>query len=284
MPPGREADHLRPRWRFWRVLARTIFFLVFRGRLLGVKNVPRKGPVLLVSTHQSVMDPVLASLAFDRECNFMARETLFANKFFARLITGLNAFPVRRNSADMRAIKETLRRLKKGLMVLVFPEGTRTTDGTIGALQPGVAAIAKQSKATVVPTLIEGAYDAWPRDARLPRPSRVVVRYGPPITPARAATMTKQELIEEIDRSLRQMQAEVRRTYGFAPLPGTREYEAQRKKGLSVDFGRGWHFRFIADRIFLETSRSRDRRNARDASARCPLPLTGTRNQKMNQG
>lgn len=251
IPELTPSDAMRPRWRFWRVVARTLFFGFFRGRVLGVRNVPRSGPVLLVSTHQSVMDPVLASLAFDRECNFMARESLFEHKFFARLIGGLNAFPVRRNTADMRAIKETLRRLKSGRMILIFPEGTRTIDGRIGELQPGVAAIAKQARATVVPTLIEGAFDAWPRDAKLPRSSKIVVRYDRPITPEQAAEMSKSELLELIDRRLREMQAEVRPIYGFPPLPGTDAHSARTRRGVAPDFGRGWHFRFVADRMMM---------------------------------
>jgi 1-acyl-sn-glycerol-3-phosphate acyltransferase len=219
MPVARPDDSMRLWWSFWRIIARSILVLAFRGRVLGVKNVPRTGSVLLVSNHQSVMDPPLASLAFDRECQFMARETLFANRFFARLISSLNAFPVRRNTADMRAIKETLRRLKRGQMVLVFPEGTRTTDGRIGRLQPGVASIAKQARATVVPTLIEGAYTVWPRYAVLPRFARVIIKYGPPICPEETAALSKEAIMERIDCTLRQMQADVRTIYRFPPLP-----------------------------------------------------------------
>lgn len=215
----RRNDPMRLWWRFWRITARGIYTAAFQGRVLGAANVPRKGGALLVSSHQSFFDPVLASLAFDRECNFMARENLFHNRWFARFIGSLNAFPVRRNTADMRAVKETLRRLKKGRMVLVFPEGTRTYDGRIGTLQPGAAAIAKQAKVTVVPTLIEGAYNVWPRHARFPCPARIIVKYAPPITPDVVAAMSKNALIERIDRTLREMQEEVRRIYPLPPLP-----------------------------------------------------------------
>ncbi len=253
VPALTPDDRMRWWWWCWRVLARTVFVQAFRGRALGVQNVPREGPVLLVSNHQSVMDPPLASLAFDRECHFMARESLFHHEGFARLIGSLNAFPVRRNSADMRAIKETLRRLKRGRMVLVFPEGTRTLDGRIGELQPGVAAIAKQAKVTVVPTLIEGAQVAWPREAKLPRLARIVIRYAPPISPAEVAALDKTALMERIDSTLRRMQAEVRAVYGFPPLPGSEEDRRRTARGVAPDFGRGWHFRFVADRLLLKT-------------------------------
>jgi 1-acyl-sn-glycerol-3-phosphate acyltransferase len=251
MPQQRPDNHMRLYWHFWRITARWIYVTAFRGRVLGAKNVPREGGVLLVSTHQSYIDPVLASLAFDRETDFMARESLFYYPRFAKLISSLNAFPVRRNTADLRAIKETLRRLKSGKMVLVFPEGTRSPDGRIGELQPGVAAIAKQAEVTVVPTLIEGAYNVWPKQSRWPRPARIIVRYAPAIPPEQVAAMGKHELIARIDRTLREMQAEVRRIYGFPPLPGNKEYEARAKRPPAPDFGRGWHFGFVASRLML---------------------------------
>jgi 1-acyl-sn-glycerol-3-phosphate acyltransferase len=225
MPPARASDRMRPWWHFWRIFARCLYTVAFHGRVLGRENIPRQGGVLLVSNHQSFFDPFLASLAFDRECNFMARDSLFVIPGLKQLILSLNAFPVRRNTADLRAIKETLRRLKMGQMVLVFPEGTRTSDGRIGKLQPGVAAVAKQAKVAVVPMLIEGAFDVWSRHALLPRPAKVVVRYAPPITPEEVAAMTKEALLERIDRTLRRMQAEVRRIYHW---PAIRERQGDR--------------------------------------------------------
>jgi len=219
MPPARRSDRMRLYWWCWRCFTRGLFTVAFQGRVLGARNVPREGGVLLVSNHQSFFAPFLASLAFDRECNYMARETLFLVPLLTPLIRSLNAFPVRRNTADLRAIKETLRRLKMGQMVLVFPEGTRSPDGRIGPMQPGVAAVAKQAKVSVVPMLIEGAYDVWPRHAVMPRPAKVVIKYAPAITPEEVQAASKEALLERIDRTIRRMQVEVRRVYGWHPLP-----------------------------------------------------------------
>jgi 1-acyl-sn-glycerol-3-phosphate acyltransferase len=180
---GPYADQTPPeRWGYWisRRIAQAMFALFFRGRVRGVQRVPRRGGVLLVSNHQSFLDPILATLALPRECSYMARDTLFENSRFRRLIEYYNAFPVKRGTADMRAIKETIRRLKGGFPVVTFPEATRTADGSIAEMRGGVVLLARKTGVPIVPTLIDGAFEAWPRGAKLPRPAPIVVAYDEP--------------------------------------------------------------------------------------------------------
>jgi len=180
--PG-PLTRMRPGYRFLRYLSQMFFVFFCRGRVFGVRNVPRRGGVLLVSNHQSYLDPVLATLALPREGNYMARDTLFRQRHFRRLIEYLNAFPVKRGAADVGAVKEMLRRLKGGQVVLAFPEATRTADGSIGPMRAGVILVARKARVPVVPTLILGAFEAWPRTAVLPRPHPVLVAYGEPLYP-----------------------------------------------------------------------------------------------------
>jgi len=187
---------MRLYYRFGRYCCRWFCVLFFRVRVHGQHNVPREGGVLLVCNHQSFFDPVLVTMALGREGNYMARDTLFANPLFGRLIVSLNAFPIRRSSADIQAVKETLRRLKQGKVVVTFPEGTRTQDGSVGKFLPGAAAVALKAGATIVPALIEGAYRSWPRQRKLPAPTPVSVRYGRPLTPKELQDYTPSELAE----------------------------------------------------------------------------------------
>ena len=129
---------MRRGYAICRLLAQVLFIGLFRGRVFGTQRVPRAGGVLLVSNHQSFLDPVLATLALPRECNYMARHTLFNIAWLRPIMEYLNAFPVKRGTADMGAIKETLRRLKAGKVVLTFPEATRTVDGSVGPMRAGV--------------------------------------------------------------------------------------------------------------------------------------------------
>ncbi len=210
---------MRLYYRICRFFCQWFYVLFLRGRVFGTARVPTTGPVILACNHQSFLDPVLATLALPRECDYMARDTLFEHPLFRRLILSLNAFPIKRGGADSGAIKETLRRLREGRLITIFPEGTRTRDGRIGRLQPGLGAIAKKAGATIVPVLIEGAFEAWPRDRKFLRRSSVAVWYGEPIPPERHSKMEAGELMEEIERTLRALQARERSRRGLPPHP-----------------------------------------------------------------
>jgi 1-acyl-sn-glycerol-3-phosphate acyltransferase len=198
---------MRLSYWFCRLMCQWTCVLLVKARVFGRHNFPASGGVLLVSNHQSFMDPVLVTMALDREGNYMARDTLFKNKWFGRLITFVNAYPIRRGTADMVAIKETMRRLKDGRVVAAFPEGTRSPDGRVGPMLAGLATVAKKCKAPIVPTLIDGMDRAWPRHRMLPGTGDVVIEYGKPITADEYASMTPDELTEEIRRRIIQMQA-----------------------------------------------------------------------------
>lgn len=173
-----------------RFVCQVVFLAAFRLRTYGRENVPARGGVLLVCNHQSFLDPMLVTLALKREGNYMARDTLFANPLFRKLITTLNAFPVKRGTADVGAIKEIIRRLRDGKLVVVFPEATRTYDGSIAPFQEGALLVAKRAACAIVPTLIDGAFRCWPRRARFPRPGKIRVRYGQAI-PAEVIARTE---------------------------------------------------------------------------------------------
>jgi 1-acyl-sn-glycerol-3-phosphate acyltransferase len=161
---------------------------------------------------------MLMSFALRRPMNYMARESLFANPVFRYLIESLNAFPVRRGQADTAAIKESMRRLKAGGQVVVFAEGTRTHDGRIGRFLPGVALLCRRAADWTIPVLIDGAYEAWPRNRAFPSPGRVVVQYGQPIPRDAAQRCNGQELVDKIRRELIEIQHQVRIWAGREPF------------------------------------------------------------------
>jgi 1-acyl-sn-glycerol-3-phosphate acyltransferase len=222
--PLRPAGPRRLYYRFCQFWCRVVFLLFFRGRTIHLNRVPRTGGVLLASNHQSFLDPVLVTLAAPREFAFMGRDTLFNNPRFRRLIESLNCFPVRRGSADVRAIKESLRRLRAGYALVAFPEGTRTSDGTIGPMLPGMILIARRAGVPIVPTLIQGAYEAWPRTSKFPRPRPITVVYDEPLHLPPASEMSDEECVRVLRGRLLALQQK------YDPVNAARQAEADARR------------------------------------------------------
>src|SRR5262249_18348265 len=136
---------------FFRVVCRLLGVVVFQIRVFGREHVPSRGGVLVVSNHQSHLDPILVGLACDRRLNYVARDTLFGFSPFRWLINSFDAIPIDREGIGLGGLKESLKRLKDGEMLLIFPEGTRTRDGEVGRLKPGFLALARRAKAPLLP-------------------------------------------------------------------------------------------------------------------------------------
>lgn len=162
--------------------AALLMRLLFRLEAHGEEHVPATGPLLLASNHVSVLDPCLVGGTSPRVLHFMAKEELFEIPLFGRFITALNARPVKRDGSDSRALKTALRLLGEGKALLVFPEGTRGVEGRLGDAKPGAGMLAVMSGAVVVPVHISGSGTALPAGRMLPRPAKVRVRFGPPLS------------------------------------------------------------------------------------------------------
>lgn len=155
----------------------------YRYRSWGAGQLPAEGPLLLVCNHQSFLDPVIVGVSGHRRQFYaMARSTLFRNKFFSWIIRAYNAVPVERGTADMAAMRQCIDVLSKGHALLIYPEGTRTLDGTTKPFATGTMLLIKRARPKVVPVAIEGAFQAWPKGRSLPRlTGRIGIMFGEPI-------------------------------------------------------------------------------------------------------
>ncbi len=189
-------------YRAIRTVARLTAVALFRFRSFGVQNMPEDGPVLVCANHQSHLDPVLVGMVFERRLNFVARKSLFRFAPLRWLIQYLDAIPIDREGMGLEGIKESIRRLRRDEAVLIFPEGTRTRNGELAALKPGFCALARRTKAALLPVAVEGAYQAWPRNAKTIRFCRIQVRVGTPIRFDQYDSMDDQQLVAELHRRI----------------------------------------------------------------------------------
>jgi 1-acyl-sn-glycerol-3-phosphate acyltransferase len=200
---------------FCRNLCRIFCKICFRVRVYGKENIPKEGAVLLVSNHQSFVDPLFCGNPLKRQITFLARDTLFKNRFFGAILRSVNAIPVRRGEADVGAMKTIIARLKEGGVVCLFPEGTRTEDGRINELKAGFGLLARRGGAAIVPVLIDGAFECWPRDKKLFKlRSAVTVHYGSPFSFEQVKETDERQLAAELTATLRKMQHEHRKSAG----------------------------------------------------------------------
>jgi 1-acyl-sn-glycerol-3-phosphate acyltransferase len=118
-----DRNRRTPVWIFLQQICRFVATVFFDLKVYGAYHVPKTGGALVISNHQSYLDPVILALGLDRTLNYMAKSQLFKNPVFAWLIRSLNAFPVEQGAGDIGAVKESIARLQGGFLLNVFPEG-----------------------------------------------------------------------------------------------------------------------------------------------------------------
>ncbi|PSR27452.1 MAG: 1-acyl-sn-glycerol-3-phosphate acyltransferase [Sulfobacillus thermosulfidooxidans] len=141
---------------YWMV--RWAFSLYFRIEVKGVENVPRKGPLLILVNHITLLDPPMAAILMPRPVYFMAKVELFRYPIFGWLIQHLHAFPVRRGHPDRQAIRTSLRILEQEKALMIFPEGHRSETGALQEARAGAVYLAQKTGAPCIPIGISGQY------------------------------------------------------------------------------------------------------------------------------
>ena len=164
-------------WMCFRVMYATYF----RWRVYGAEHVPLQGGVILASNHSSFLDPPLVGSALKRDINYLARESLFRYPGIGALLRSWNSVPVDRDGGGAKGLKMILSRLLDGNGIILFPEGTRTKDGKLQTARSGIGLTVIKSNAPVVPVHVFGTFEAYGRHIKIPRPHRVIVKYGRPM-------------------------------------------------------------------------------------------------------
>ena len=194
-------------------LCRLIYATYFRWRVFNAERVPLKGPVILAANHASFLDPPLVGSGVEREINYLARESLFRFPGIGAYLRALNSVPVDREGGGAKGLKAILDRLLAGGGIVLFPEGTRTRDGQLQPARSGIGLTVIKSEAPVVPVRVFGTFEAYGRHVKIPRPHRVVVKYGQPMwfkeLRIEAETCSKQRLKEIYQQVADEIMAEI---------------------------------------------------------------------------
>ncbi len=174
---------MNPIYRF----GRRVFLEIARGfyhyEVQGRENIQFPGAAIIVCNHISFFDPPLVGIAFDEAVTYLARSSLFSRPVMGWLLRKWQSVPVDQDRPDPGSLKAMLRSLRNGKKILVFPEGSRSYDGTMQKGEPGVGLLIAKAGAPVLPARIFGAYEALPRGAHLPQPARLAVAFGKPWNP-----------------------------------------------------------------------------------------------------
>ena len=163
--------------------------IYYRVEIIGLENIPKEGPLIFCGNHRSYLDPPLLVATAKRDMKFLAKEELYKNKFLAFLGWVFEAIPVKRDEKDISAIKTSLKDLKEGKCIALFPEGTRNGLEKGEKVKDGVAFFAVRSGAKVLPCGIKGGT----KENR-----KVTITYGKPLDYSKYKGSKDKEILEKI--------------------------------------------------------------------------------------
>ena len=178
-----QADAHDPNWvwRSSRAFMRNVFVFWMDFRARGMDHLPHSG-ALLVSNHQSFLDPLLIGVPLTRPVSYLARHNLFRVPLIGWILRNTYVMPIRREGGGSESIREAVRRMKLGFLVGIFPEGTRSRSGELGEFKPGFIALARLARVPIVPVGVAGAHEVMPRGSIVPRRGRIRLVFGEPLS------------------------------------------------------------------------------------------------------
>lgn len=181
---------------------------LLRTAVAGQGHIPGTGGVILAANHRSLLDPIVMGIASPRHLYFLGKTEL-AVGLFGRLLQAVGMVPVDRGKADREAIGRIAALLAQGQVVGVFPEGTRSVDGSLYRFRSGVARLAAQTQVPVVPVGLIGTGEIWPRGQTLPTsrpaPGAVRVSFGAPLAAPADEPAARKHFTESLAQAISEL-------------------------------------------------------------------------------
>ena len=176
-----------------RTAIRIYFAIVYRAKVIGTENIPKEGPLIYCGNHRSYADPPLIVVTAKRHVRFLAKEELKKNPLFAFLGVVFGGIYVKRDSKDVSALKTTLKALKNGECVALFPEGTRNGLEKGEKVKEGAAFFAVKTGAKVIPVGISGGGKPF---------KQMTIKYGKPLDFSNKTKDDLDEITDEIMKNI----------------------------------------------------------------------------------
>lgn len=167
-------------YRISQFIVRILFQLYFRLRIEGKEHIPKEGGYIIVANHASYLDPLLICTIVPRIIHYLTYAVYYYMQPLHWYCKRVHCIPIKKNGKDISALKKTLRLLKAGELIGIFPEGARSSTGQLQQAEPGVALIALKAKVPILPVGIRGAYEAFPRGSKFPKPRAITITFGKP--------------------------------------------------------------------------------------------------------
>lgn len=203
---------------FYIIIKWTLFIIArffFRFEVIGEENIPKEGGIIIASNHISYLDIPFLGCGINRKADFIGKSELFKNRIVGWVFKKLGAFPIKRGKIDRGAISEAVLRLRKGRVIVIYPEGTRSKDGRLSEPKAGIGMVIARSGAKVIPAFILGTDLVLPKGARWIRFNPVKLYLGRPLDFSCLINIKKgrelyREISEEIMRGIEELDAKAR--------------------------------------------------------------------------
>ena len=206
MTDNRRMTELEPSlYRLLRVVLNPFFRAMWLKKVEGLENVPTNGGVLLVSNHESYLDFLIVPVSGCRLPRYMAGEVFFDKPVIGWAFRKMGFIPVdRAKTANTSAVTSALKYMKRGGVLGIFPEGTRSPNGKLQPAHEGVGFLAHMSEVPVVPIAVIGTYEAWAKGDKRPKASPCSVRFGTPMRFCKADLKRDRSVAHETTRTIMQ--------------------------------------------------------------------------------
>jgi 1-acyl-sn-glycerol-3-phosphate acyltransferase len=171
-------------YKFARYIGCILSFLFWPIKINGKEYFNKKGPLIFAANHVSYLDPIALGVANKRQIHFIAKKEIFEVPILGIIVKYFGAIPVDRKRANLISIKKSLSILKEGKILGIFPEGTRSLNGKLMALNAGLIKIAFKSNVPIIPIGINGTYDIYPPGQKIPsflKRKYIYINVGKPI-------------------------------------------------------------------------------------------------------